>query len=120
VKGKNMLIKQSQTKWTLLSGFTVALIGAWIVSGCSSQDAPAPSASTSPSTQPVHAAVIGSTTHKSGNQLWSENCSRCHNIRPPEYFSDAQWDIIAHHMRLRANLTGEEQRKIVEFLQASN
>src|SRR5689334_14995732 len=108
--------RQSQKKWTVLSGITVALIGAWVVAGCSSQDTPPPSAAAS--TQPVHAAAIESSTHKSGNQLWSENCSRCHNIRPPEYFSDAQWDIIAHHMRLRANLTGEEQRKIVEFLQA--
>jgi len=57
---------------------------------------------------------------KAGAQLWAENCSRCHNIRPPQSFSDAQWQAVVHHMRLRADLTGEEQRKITEFLQASH
>jgi Dihaem cytochrome c len=57
---------------------------------------------------------------QAGAQLWADNCNRCHNAPPPERFSDAQWDVIVHHMRVRANLTGEEQRKITEFLQASN
>jgi mono/diheme cytochrome c family protein len=56
----------------------------------------------------------------SGAQLWAENCSRCHNIRPPQSFSNAQWQTITHHMRLRANLTGQETRTITEFLQSSN
>ena len=116
-----MLIKQPQRKWTAaIAAVAVTIIGAWIVSGCSSQDASSPATAASPSTQPVHASIFETTTHKSGNQLWSENCSRCHNIRPPEYYSDAQWDIVVHHMRLRANLTGEEQRKISEFLRAAN
>jgi nitrate/TMAO reductase-like tetraheme cytochrome c subunit len=53
-------------------------------------------------------------------QLWSENCSRCHNMRQSDEFSDAQWAAIVHHMRLRANLTGDDARKITTFLQASN
>src|SRR6476619_3588914 len=52
----------------------------------------------------------------SGEELWSNNCLRCHNIRPPTMYNDAQWDVIVHHMRLRANITGQEQRAIVEFL----
>ena len=35
-----------------------------------------------------------------GAELWAENCSRCHNIRPPKSFSDSQWQTITHHMRL--------------------
>src|ERR1043165_9630175 len=27
---------------------------------------------------------------KAGAELWAENCTRCHNARPPEYYSDAQ------------------------------
>ena len=57
---------------------------------------------------------------KGGSELWGENCTRCHNARPPDYYSDGQWDAIVHHMRLRANLTGEESRKIAEFLKAAN
>ena len=55
----------------------------------------------------------------SGEQLWSNNCLRCHNIRPPTMYGNAQWDVIVHHMRLRANITGQEQRAIVEFLKSS-
>lgn len=56
----------------------------------------------------------------SGAQLWADNCNRCHNAPPPERFSSAQWAVIVHHMRLRADLTGDEARKITAFLQASN
>jgi cytochrome c5 len=55
----------------------------------------------------------------SGEELWSNNCMRCHNIRPPTMYGNAQWDVIVHHMRLRANITGQEQRAIVEFLKSS-
>lgn len=55
----------------------------------------------------------------SGEELWSNNCMRCHNIRPPTMYSDSQWDVIVHHMRLRANITGQEQRAIVEFLKSA-
>ena len=55
----------------------------------------------------------------SGEELWSNNCLRCHNIRPPTMYNDAQWDVILHHMRLRANITGQEQRAIVEFLKSA-
>src|ERR1700682_5786570 len=44
----------------------------------------------------------------SGQELWSNNCLRCHNIRPPTMYSNAQWDVIVHHMRVRANITGSE------------
>ena len=52
--------------------------------------------------------------------MWAENCNRCHNAPSPERYGNAQWAVIVHHMRVRANLTGDEQRKITEFLQASN
>jgi hypothetical protein len=55
----------------------------------------------------------------SGEELWSNNCMRCHNIRPPTMYSNGQWDVIVHHMRLRANITGQEQRAIVEFLKSA-
>ena len=55
----------------------------------------------------------------SGEELWSNNCLRCHNIRPPTMYGDPQWDVIVHHMRLRANITGQEQRAIVEFLKSA-
>ena len=56
----------------------------------------------------------------SGEQLWSNNCQRCHNLQSPAMFSPAQWQIIVHHMRVRANITGADQRAILEFLKSSS
>jgi cytochrome c2 len=56
----------------------------------------------------------------SGQELWSNNCQRCHNLQSPAMYSPAQWDIIVHHMRVRANLTGADQRAIAEFLKSSS
>ena len=55
-----------------------------------------------------------------GAQAWSQNCMRCHNLRPPHERSDREWEAIVFHMRVRANLTAEEHRLIVEFLKAAN
>jgi len=57
---------------------------------------------------------------KGGAQLWEENCSRCHNFRSPTQYNDAEWQVVMHHMRVRANLTAQEHKKILEFLQAGN
>jgi hypothetical protein len=87
--------------------------------GCQSNENPPDAQSASPTTQPVTFALFGPPPHKTGVQLWADNCMRCHNGRPPEEFSNGQWETIVHHMRLRANLTGEEAREITAFLQAS-
>jgi mono/diheme cytochrome c family protein len=64
--------------------------------------------------------VAAGTTGKSGAQLWAENCVRCHNIRSPSSYSPAQWDVVMMHMRMRANLTPDEHKKILEFLKSGS
>lgn len=58
-------------------------------------------------------------TASNGAEVWAQNCRRCHNLRPPDEFSYAQWDVIVHHMRVRANLTADETRAILAFLKAA-
>ena len=53
-------------------------------------------------------------------QKWSDICGQCHNLRSPSEYSDAQWQVAVHHMRVRVPLTGEDQRMILKFLQESN
>lgn len=60
------------------------------------------------------------TIRKDGARAWAQNCMRCHNVRDPQERSDREWEIIVHHMRVRANLTAVEHRLIVEFLKAAN
>jgi len=55
-----------------------------------------------------------------GASTWANNCTRCHEMRSPTEFRDDIWKPIMAHMRLRAGLTGEQQRDVLAFLQASN
>ena len=112
--------------FALLALTTTAAAGAAaILSGCKSDNpsgntAAAGGGGAAPTTRPGDplAGIFGPAPVKTGTQLWSENCTRCHNARPPTYYSGAQWTLVMHHMRSRANLTGEEERKILAFLQA--
>ena len=61
-----------------------------------------------------------SADHKGRTQLWQENCNLCHNARSSNYYSDEQWDVAMHHMRVRGSLTAHETREILEFLQSAN
>lgn len=51
---------------------------------------------------------------------WSDICGRCHNLRSPSEYSDAQWTVALDHMRLIVPLTRSEQNEVLEFLKASN
>ena len=85
-------------------GLVVATFGvgaSWLIISCSTAG------------QPV---TVGGETGKSGAQLWADNCQRCHNTRSPSSYNDAQWEVAMMHMRVRANLTPEEHKKILEFL----
>jgi len=117
---------QSKTIFTV----AVAVVATVIAVGCHSStkdtNAPVTSSGTVTHMMAMPDESAAATTSpakkekKAGSELWAENCMRCHNARPPQYYSDATWDIIVHHMRLRANLTGEEARAIAEFLKAAN
>ena len=53
-------------------------------------------------------------------QTWSEICGRCHNLRPPSEYSDAQWTAAVDQMHMLVPLTGQEQEEILKFLKSSN
>jgi hypothetical protein len=51
-----------------------------------------------------------------GGQVFSMYCAQCHNPRPLSERPFAQFQNVAAHMRVRANLTGKEYAKLMEFL----
>jgi mono/diheme cytochrome c family protein len=51
---------------------------------------------------------------------WSDICGRCHNLRAPSEYSDAQWTVVLDQMRLLVPLTTQEQYEILAFLKANN
>jgi cytochrome c553 len=83
---------------------------AWLVLGCAANK----------QSGEVAAGTAPSAAEKSGAQLWAENCVRCHNIRSPSNYSPAQWEVVMMHMRVRANLTPEEHKKILAFLKSGS
>ena len=69
------------------------------------------------SCSPERAALV---ENKPGVQLWGENCTRCHNTPSPAAFNDTDWTTIEMHMKVRANLTALESKKIFEFIKSAN
>ena len=51
-----------------------------------------------------------------GPKLWEENCQSCHNRPSPSAYSITQWDVLIQHMRVRAKLTGNGAREVLEFI----
>jgi cytochrome c5 len=49
-----------------------------------------------------------------GQQVFNQNCSRCHS--QPEGFSPSEAGAVARHMRVRANLSEEDYKALLHFL----
>jgi hypothetical protein len=49
-----------------------------------------------------------------GERAFRQNCSRCHNA--PEGFSPRISGTIVRHMRVRANLSRDDERAILKYL----
>jgi cytochrome c5 len=49
-----------------------------------------------------------------GQEVFQQNCARCHNA--PESFSPSISGTVAHHMRVRANLSEEQYKALLTFL----
>ena len=100
------------------------LAGAALLCGCAAHESSPPPAADAGAPAKASggplSAIFGPTPEKSGAQLWEDNCTRCHYVRPPNYYSAAQWAVVVRHMRSRANLTGAEERKVTAFLQAGS
>jgi mono/diheme cytochrome c family protein len=103
-------------KYSLLAGIvsvSLAVFGGFLA-GC---------ATATPAAGPAPAKAAGAKSaiaSQNGAALWAQNCGHCHNIRSPDSYSDAQWDVAMLHMRVRANLTAEEHRQILTFLKSAH
>ena len=83
--------------------------------GCQqSPRSPAPSPQSTARVEPERTATRGRA------QMWTQNCIRCHNARAPGYYSDREWQVAMHHMRVRCSLTKDEYDAILSFLESGN
>jgi len=51
-----------------------------------------------------------------GGEVFAMYCNQCHNARALGERPFANYQNVAAHMRVRANFTGEEYEKLMEFL----
>ena len=112
-------MKQLPLLYTLV-GVTALTVTCW-ASGCQKDVtiADATMAQAEVTSEPGAPAAVPP-MRKDGARAWAQNCMRCQNVRDPQERSDREWEIIVHHMRVRANLTADEHRLILEFLKAAN
>lgn len=109
-----------KTRWLAVLAVTSAAALFVVVGGCQKITSSTVSTSADRETAPRMVASQHDATGQAGALLWSQNCVRCHNLRNPRERSDREWDVIVHHMRVRGNLTAEEHRLILAFLQSAN
>jgi hypothetical protein len=103
-----------------LAGSVIGLCGALAAAGCyntpidTSEFArgPAPLREPSPAKEGCHCYEDSLT----GGQIFSMYCSYCHNAPALAERPFASYKNVGAHMRVRANLTGKEYAKLMEFL----
>lgn len=88
-------------------------------SGCARTSPSRMSAAGNSGKDDVQPAATVARAGKGRAQLWAENCMRCHNARPSSYYSEGEWVIAMHHMRVRGYLTAAETQAITEFFRAT-
>src|SRR5260370_20039560 len=108
-----------------LAASVVALGAFWVVAGCYTTavetsdfaKGPAPLRMPSPAKEADCACYEDSLT---GGQVFAMYCNYCHNAPNLSERPFAQFRNVAAHMRVRANLTGKEDAKVMEFLRRWN
>ena len=53
---------------------------------------------------------------RSGVELWSAVCGRCHIAQPPNRYVAKDWESIGIHMIVTARLTSAQGRAVLDFL----
>ncbi|MFZ5496535.1 MAG: hypothetical protein ACOZE5_14520 [Verrucomicrobiota bacterium] len=104
------------SKYFSVAGLAALGLGAivMLVAGCQ-----APGGHSAHASGAMNVASAGK-SGKGGAQLWAENCLACHNVRSPSQYSDADWDVVMQHMRVRANLSAADTDTITKFLRSAN
>jgi len=112
-----------RNRW--LAGLALALGMILVATGCYNApihfsdyaQGPAPLRMPSPAKDPGCHCYEDSLT---GGKIFAMYCSYCHNAPSLAERPYAQFRNVAAHMRVRANLTGKEYAKLMEFLRRWN
>ena len=53
---------------------------------------------------------------RSGVDIWSQNCGKCHTFQPPNRYTANNWETIMVSMAQTARLTDQDADAVLEFL----
>jgi len=115
-----------QRRHICLAGCAMVLAGLLVVAGCThtpvdtSELAQGPAPLRMPS--PAREAEAGHSYEDSltGGQIFTMYCSYCHNAPSLAERPFSSYRNVVTHMRVRANLTGKEYARLMEFLRRWN
>jgi hypothetical protein len=108
------------------AGLIIVLVGMLTVAGCyhtpvdNSEFGQGPAPRRMPSPEKEADACTSYEDSLTGGQVFTMYCSYCHNAPSLAERNFANFKNVASHMRVRANLTGKEYAKLMEFLQRWN
>ena len=63
---------------------------------------------------PARSKTVHDQQQRDGNQVFIENCSRCHDA--PDVFSSHITGTVIRHMRVRAGLSQQDEQALLRFL----
>jgi len=109
-------MKPSVKYFRIAAGGLIIAASIYLVSAADT-NAPPPSASNSARASSNKPAGDGSLPKKlTGVELYAVHCNRCHPERYPTEFKEDEWRTIMMHMRVRANLSADDARVIMQYL----
>jgi hypothetical protein len=112
------MVRASQSRRSL--GLVLALAGLLAPSGCTNTPIDVSSVSQGPAPlrlpSPKEGVECGYEESLTGGHIFEMYCGACHNARPLSERPFSNYQNVAQHMRVRANLTGAEYAKLMAFL----
>jgi hypothetical protein len=114
--------RRTRLLW-LAASMGLMLLGLLAAPGCFSTPVDTSEKAQGPAPQRMPSPAGDEETHRSyedsltGGQVFTMYCSYCHNAPTLAERPFANFKNVAAHMRNRANLTGKEYAKLMEFLQ---
>jgi mono/diheme cytochrome c family protein len=51
-----------------------------------------------------------------GKKLYTGKCARCHKLRDPNQYDEAEWDKWMVKMKKKAKLTDEQSQQLAEYI----
>ena len=117
---------RQKMKWAFWAGAVVVGVGLFAAHGCYntpvnvSEYASGPAPSRMPSPAKEAEGDCGYEESLTGGKVFTMYCASCHSARSLAERPFANSKNVMAHMRVRANLTGKEYAKLMEFLRRWN